>query len=361
MTPLQQTTPVRFNIARGTTRSGLRPLIAAVLLSTTCGCALTGAVSRQEPREVSPAKAARASEHISTALQSYQAGDFERALKEVRRAREFDPHLASAHELEALFHADLGDDEGYVAALRTVVREHPKTHHLQRNAGKMLIRAGQHAEGLAAMRRSIELVPHDTEGALDLAGIHVDLGDVASAIEVLSESRRHNPLDADLAVALARLNETSGDWHAAMSHYTAALEQQPRNTSWRRQRAKCLYRLEDYQTAAAEFQACLDADLRCLTTNDRIEFADSCLHIGDYDRAAHLFDDIGTEGDNAREIAALRGVCELRRGNTRAATRIFQSALQRWPDDTSLSLLLEATRNSSSAIIPAAGAAPGVN
>ncbi|REJ89473.1 MAG: hypothetical protein DWQ34_19655 [Planctomycetota bacterium] len=352
------TPPFSGNSRYGDQRRRIRPLIAGALLVFACGCALTGPIGQNGPREVSPGRAARAAEHVSSALQFYHAGEFERALKEVRKARELDPSLASAHELEAMFQADLGDEEGYVDTLRKVIREHPETHHLQRNAGKMLVQAGLREEGLAAMRRAIELAPNDAAAALDLAGIYVDLGDVSAAIDVLSESRQRNPVDADLAVALARLSETTGDWHSASTYYTAALQRQPRNTAWRRQRAKCLYRLEDYQTAAGEFQTCLDADIRCLTTNDRIEYADSCLHTGDYDRAAWLFDEIGTEGAHAREIAALRGVCELRRGNTRAAARIFESALQRWPDDASLTLLLEASRESSSAVIPAAGAAP---
>ena len=52
------------------------------------------------------------------AMQEYQSGDIEQALHATRRARQADPSLVGAYELEALLNADLGNQEEYVAALR---------------------------------------------------------------------------------------------------------------------------------------------------------------------------------------------------------------------------------------------------
>lgn len=299
--------------------------------------------------------AVEASDLVSEALRNYQAGDIEKALEGVRRAQDLDPHSSSAHELEALFVADIGDQPGQIAALRGVLEAHPDVPHLQSAAGRMLIRAGAVEEGLAAMERAVRLSPQTTEYARDLAGVYVDLGNLAAAIGVLTAAQQRNPQDAQLAVALARLHETAGNWDQALVYYTATLQREPRNPAWRRQRARCLYRVEDFERAATEFQRCQETDVACLTFADRIEFGDSCLRMGDVERASQIFSELSEEGIATRELTILSGICELHRGNRKGAEEIFADAARRWPDDPSIALFLNTSRGTSGGVLPASG------
>lgn len=293
-------------------------------------------------------------------MESYQAGDIENALSAARRARETDPSLAAAHELEALLHADLGNRDQHVAALRRVIDAQPASPQLQNSVGRMLIEAGEREEGLAAMRQAVRLAPRDARFARDLAGVYLEDGDLTTAAAVLTAAQLHNPADSSLSVALARLYETAGDWRRACDHYRLVLEREPRNAVWRRQHAKCLYRLQNFPLAASEFQRSLETDVAVLSVTDRIEFGDACLWIGDVERARWLFDQLVEQGHDTREVCVLRGVCALRSNNPVLAEQIFTQAIARWPDDPSLELLLNNSRLARSSVVPAAGERPAL-
>jgi len=221
----------------------------------------------------------------------------------------------------------------------------------------MLIDAGERADGLAAMQHAVRLSPRETRYARDLAGTYLEAGDLTTAAAVLTAAQIQNPNDASLPVALARLYETTGDWQRAAEHYQLVLQDAPRNAVWRRQQAKCLYRLEQFPQAAAEFQRCLETDVAALTVADRIEFGDSSLRSGDFERAQWVFDELVDEGYQTRDIAVLRGVCALRLEQPDQAEQIFADALARWPDDPKLGLLLNNSRQAQSAVVPAGGVA----
>lgn len=299
--------------------------------------------------------AVEAGDVVSDALKKYQAGDIDGALAAVRRAQQIDPESSAAYELEALIVADTGDQAGEVAALHAVLASHPTVPHVQSAAGRMLIRAGAVDEGLAAMEHAVQLAPQTTEYARDLAGMYVDLGNLNAAIGVLTAAQQRNPQDAQLAVALARLHESAGNWDQALANYTVTLQREPRNSAWRRQRARCLYRVEDFERAASEFQRCQETDVTCLTFADRIEFGDCCLRMGDVERASQIFSELSQEGIATRELTILSGICELHRGNRKGAEEIFAEAARRWPDDPSIALFLNSSRGNDSGVLPAGG------
>lgn len=299
---------------------------------------------------VSQRDALSASRHVSAALEAYRDGDIERALRETQRARKSDPNLASAWELEAMISADAGDPVRQARALLAVADSHPDAPQIQHEAGQLLVRSHYRAAGLAALHSAIESAPRNTEYVRDLAGIYVELGQTDKAIEVLRQGLTRNPTDPTLPIALARLYETTGNWESALRFYTVSLRNNPEETGWRRQRARCLYQLGRFAEAAAEFEQCLETDVTSLTQTDRIEFGDACLQIGDVGRAGWLFDEVAADGLATREVEILRSVCELRQGQTAEAERILMEALARWPDDVALALLLENCRKSGSGV-----------
>lgn len=330
------------------TRPTARAALAVCCLSLS-GCALWPAGGKDRV-DSGAAATLEASRYVSTALQHYQAGEFEHALESVREARDRDPKLESAWELESLILADLGQSATSVETLRAVLRAHADSAHLHARVGQRLVQAGAREEGLAAMRRAVQLDPRRTQYARELAGVLVDLGDPRQATAVLMAALERNPGDDEIPIAIARLCEAAGNWGSALDYYSAALRNQPENVTLRRQRARCLYRLQEFPAAEAEFQRCLERDVHALTLADRIEFGDACLRNGNLERALWLFDGISTSGVATREVETLRGVCELRRGRSNVAAQIFAAALSRWPDDPKLALLLETSRQSPSGV-----------
>lgn len=325
-----------------------------------CAASLTGcegmAGALRFGRTDDQARMMKGSADLDRAMHDYEAGDLHQALDATHRAQATDPTLTSAFELEAMLQADLGNRAEHIAVVRQLLASNPLDPHIQSSAGKMLVKAGQRADGLAAMQRAVQLAPRQTEYARDLAGLYLEASDLTTAAAVLTAAQIQNPSDHSLSLALARLYETAGDWQRAMEHYSVVLQDDPKNAVWHRQRAKCLYRLQKFPLAAAEFQRTLETDVAVLTTADRIEYGDACLRTGDLDRAKWLFDQLVEQGCDTREVTVLRGVCALRSSNPRLAEQIFAQAVDRWPGDPSLELLLNNSRQSQSAVIVPAAA-----
>ncbi|MBL8852154.1 MAG: tetratricopeptide repeat protein [Planctomycetaceae bacterium] len=337
-----------------------RRLLGAILClaPAVSGCqTLLNAIPIHRPDE-SQARTIKGSAQLDEAMQDYQSGHLQAALDATQRARDSDPKLTSAYELEAMLQSDLGNEAEHIATLRQLVAGNPKDPLVQSTAGKLLLNAGQREDGLAAMQRAVQLAPRQTDYARDLAGVYLQAGDLTTAAAVLSAAQIQNPGDQSLPIALARLYETAGDWQRAAEHYRLVLQHDPQNAAWRRQHAKCAYRLEKFALAAADFQRCQETDLSVLTAADRIEFGDACLRTGDLDRAKWLFDQLAAEGCDSREVTVLRGVCALRSDNPALAEQIFAQAVDRWPGDPSLELLLNNSRQARSSVVPAAAIVP---
>jgi tetratricopeptide (TPR) repeat protein len=334
----------------------MQPLIGRLCLAAIlcCAASLAGCQGIQSWLRIdgTDSQVLRGGEELDSAIQDYQSGNIQGALDATRRAREADPTLSASYELEALMQADLGNQPEHIAALRNAIASHPKSPKLQSAAGRMLIDAGEREEGLAAMQRAVRLAPRDTAYARDLAGIYLEAGDLTTAAAVLTAAQIQNPHDPSLPVVLARLCETAGDWQGAAEHYQLVLQREPKNAVWRRQQAKCLYRLQQFPQSAAEFQRCLETDVAALTVPDRVEFGDACLRSGDFKRAEWVFDELVEDGYETRDVAVLRGVCALQREEPQRAEQIFTDALARWPDDPKLGLLLNSSRQTQSTVMP---------
>lgn len=333
-----------------------RPAGRACLAALVCGAlSLTGCVTaRWRMPDRSESRALKGGQELNAALQSYQSGDIHQALDQTRRARREDPTLAASYELEALMQADLGNQAEYIAALRNAITSHPGVPRLQSAAGRMLVAAGERDEGLAAMQRAVRLAPRHTEYARDLAGVYLEAGDLTTAAAVLAAAKIQNPDDPELPVVLARLCESVGDWQQAAGEYQLVLQREPQNAVWRRQHAKCLYRLHRFPQAAHEFQKCQEIDVAALNVADRIEFGDACLQSDDCERAQRLFDELVEQGYETRDVAVLRGVCALRLGRPEQAEQVFENAVVHWPSDARFGLLLNNSREAQSAVVPVA-------
>jgi tetratricopeptide (TPR) repeat protein len=274
---------------------------------------------------------------IRRALEQYRTGELDAALSSVRAARRADPHLAVTLQMEAQICLDRGDREGYLRSLRSVVLASPQSARLQSAVGRLLVQAGQFEEGVAALKTAIALSPQTSEYVRDLAAAHLSRGQIETAADVLAQALEQTPDDELLAIALARLHESRENWESAAFYYEVALKNDPENLVWRRQLARSLYQLGEYDRASRQFADCLADDGSAISLAEHVQYGDACLRIGDFARAEHVFDQVARCSQyRLKEIELLRGFCALNQGRTTHAKGIFNTALFYWPEDKTL-------------------------
>ena len=100
---------------------------------------------------------------------------------------------------------------------------------LQQTLGVLLVRDGQYADAVKALSSALEADPTDPSLRPQLAQLHKELGDVASARALLQEQLRlpGREDDRDARLLIAQLEMDAGDMKAAAANVEAVLAKQP--------------------------------------------------------------------------------------------------------------------------------------
>lgn len=278
---------------------------------------------------------------LNQANGEYRNGKLKNALGSIRAAKKADPYLVSTYQMEAQILFDMGDLKGFRAALASTLAANPQSSSVHNAVGKLLIQFGEIGEGVRALERAVKLSPHKSQYARDLAATYVAQKRTNTAIKTLTKSIRKNPKDNSLPIILAQLYESTEDWNHTLYYYRRAVRENPNNAFCRRQLARCLYQLEQYPEAIKLFAECKQKNDIKLMTTDSIQHGDSCLRTGKYDQAQSIFDAIAKRSKRpSREIELLRSLCAFKQGEKEHAAEIVTAALKRWPDDSSLGIIL---------------------
>lgn len=228
--------------------------------------------------------------------------------------------------------------------------EAPESAAAHHEAGKALLELGEIDEGLAALRKGAALAPGELGYSLDAAAAYVTYGQPDAARVVLAEAHQNNPEDARIAVPLARICESLGAWSDAADWYATAARlaefdenADPAGQShWRRQRARCLYRVGQYEESRRLFAASLNPEDPTVSLGELAQYGDACLRTEEYAMAQRVFDQISRRSPRiSRDVELLRGLCALRRGDKELASNIASTALRHWPSDPRLKQLVE--------------------
>ena len=122
---------------------------------------------------------------IERAAEQYREGNLKQARKSLHAARQVDPYHVSTYEYEANIALDMGDQQGYLAALESVLSANPRSARLQNSTGKILVENGRPEIGLRALRRAVELAPRDSYYIQDLTAAYLRHRDAAAAAELM--------------------------------------------------------------------------------------------------------------------------------------------------------------------------------
>lgn len=270
-----------------------------------------GAQPQQSARQGAPDRASAyyhaALGHLYAELAAQFGGRGEyvqKAIENYRLAVQFDPESSSLAEELAELYVQSGQIRSAVSELEEAVRRNPGDVNARRILGRLYtarIREGQSArmnedmlkQAVAQYEKVTELAPRDKEAWLmlgrlykllqnspsserafkkvleidetnedaltGLAMVYSDLGDTASASQMLKRVAEKNPSTRTL-LALASAYEQLRQYREAAETYRRALELTPDNLDLKRAWAQSLFAAEDYDKAQAAFEELLSAE-----------------------------------------------------------------------------------------------------
>lgn len=246
-------------------------------------------------------------ELVSQAASSYRSGNLPVARNLLRRARQVDPACNMGYELEARIALDMQNRNEAIVMLQAAAATHPQSAEVQNRAGNLLVQQGAVGPGLSALEQAIALEPANARYTCDLAAAFVGINNKPAAEAVLAAGLKRNLRDPSLPRALARLCESQGNWKSAADYYTVVLGNEPNNLAWRTQRARCLYRAEEFAPAAADFAVCQSHLQQMQAWSALLEFGECCLRTGDETRAEKVLAEVARYcPDKGPQIAAMR-------------------------------------------------------
>jgi len=271
-------------------------------------------LSAQAPQTARPPRPDKASAYYHAALAHLYAelaaqfggrGEYvQKAIENYRLAVQFDPESTSLAEELAELYVQSGQIRSAVSEFEEAVRRNPSDVNSRRILGRLYtarIREGQSTrmnedmlkQAVAQYEKVAELAPHDKDAWLmlgrlykllqnspaaerafkkalelddanedaltGLAMVYSDLGDTASASQVLKRVAEKNPSTRTL-LALASAYEQLRQYREAAETYRRALELTPDNLDLKRAWAQSLFAAEDYDKAQAAFEELLGAE-----------------------------------------------------------------------------------------------------
>lgn len=161
-------------------------------------------------------------------------------------------------------------------------------------------------------------------------------GDAATAESQLAAGRQKYPQDVRIAISLARVRETRGDWKGAIEAFDSVIQLDPEEARWKTRRAECRYFNGDFSGAVADYRAA-EAASAPFTVSDYSQFGDAAMRANEPAVAEAAYTSLARMAkEPLPQVELLRGVAALKQGHSDRAREILLRASAIWPQDAAL-------------------------
>lgn len=179
--------------------------------------------------EAMVAEASGASAWLLRGHTSLKEGHLEEAVRSYRKALELDPGNVPGRESLAYALADLGDVNGSLIELRSLLAEGRGSARVHFLLGRLLVASGDDRAALGHYQRAVELNPDDETALFNKASAHARLGQFAAAAEGYGRVVEMDPRDVLARYRLAMVLEALGREPEALAELERAATDDPEN------------------------------------------------------------------------------------------------------------------------------------
>ena len=160
----------------------------------------------------------RAEAHLNLGVLHTQLGEFDEAEQYYQTALSLDPSFMAGYLNLADLYRQLERDEEGEAVLREALAGTNDPAPVEHSLGLLLVRQKRLPEAIRALGRAAELRPEMARYAYVYAVALESVGDVESALSVLSDAHTRVPENRDLMIALVTMHRESGSHESAVEY-----------------------------------------------------------------------------------------------------------------------------------------------
>ncbi len=281
------------------------------------------------------------------------------------------PDLASAQYHLALYYERKSNLRKALHHAKRTVQLSPKEPEARLTLARIALQLGDIKTAAEQVETLTKWFPSDAKLAMECAKLFAQAGETERAIKYFRRTLHLQPQNADAHRALADLYSQKGEWRKALWHVRWLARKFPKDTEIVKAEAQCYAQLRRYKDAersllrwtklrpndfepflhlarlyrdlgdAAKARRAYDQALARRAPVEVIaEAAELEEQLGDYERAAKLYEWAQRRQPNNPLWRALRAQALMKSGQFDRASRILRFALKRFPDDPHLNALM---------------------
>ena len=277
-------------------------------------------------------RSAKAAAFMRKAIQYYEAGDLQKAQKNVAKYLSADPRNPDANHLAGLIAHKTGQSETAVKLISRALEANPRIAMAHNNLGEAYRELKQFSEAEACYRKAVDLDPAQTGFHNNLGIALVAQGKVDEAINVYDTAIKANPRDAMVHTNRGNALMELGKHNEAVEAHRTALAIQPSSRDAQTNLAVTYQVIGDVDRARALFMQVLKHDQTNVTALSSL--ARICETIGETDEAERLLNIlISQDPDDRDHYLTLADMLRLA-DRPDEAVAVFERHLEHDPDST---------------------------
>jgi tetratricopeptide (TPR) repeat protein len=155
---------------------------------------------------------------------AYLRGDSQTAIRQIRKAIEWDPNSPPFHHDLAILLSTTGDNAGAIKAMQKAIELDPNEPEYQYKIALAYSEAGDMTKAVSALEKTVRLDPRNGRAWYNLGLAYNGMNRTQEAIAALSNGEAADPSDASIPYALATILARLGQREEAMQAATRALQ-----------------------------------------------------------------------------------------------------------------------------------------